>query len=67
VIHAFAAVCGHPIQYTITDRRSGDAAITVADPSEAERQLGWQTRRTLHDICRDGWLWQSTNPTGYSA
>jgi UDP-glucose 4-epimerase len=65
VIHAFAAVCGHPIQYTITDRRSGDAAITVADPSEAERQLGWQTRRTLHDICRDGWLWQSTNPTGY--
>ena len=67
VIHAFAAVCGHPIQYTITDRRSGDAAITVADPSEAQRQLGWQTRRTLHDICRDGWLWQSTNPTGYSA
>ena len=67
VIHAFAAACGHPIPYVITDRRSGDAAITVADPSEAQRQLGWQTRRTLHDICRDGWLWQSTNPTGYSA
>jgi len=67
VINAFATACGHPIPYVITSRRSGDAAITVADPSEAERRLGWQTRRTLHDICRDGWHWQSTNPTGYAA
>ena len=67
VIKAFAAACGHPIPYVVTGRRSGDAAITVADPSEAQRQLGWRTRLTLHDICRDGWLWQSTNPAGYSA
>ena len=67
VIRAFEAACGHPIPYGITGRRSGDAAITVADPSEAERQLGWRTRRTLHDICRDGWHWQSRNPRGYSA
>jgi UDP-glucose 4-epimerase len=67
VVKAFEAACGHPIPYGITGRRSGDAAITVADPSEAQQQLGWQTRRTLHDICRDGWHWQSSNPTGYSA
>ena len=67
VIKAFEAACGHRIPYVITSRRSGDAAITVADPSEAQRQLGWQTRRTLKDICRDGWHWQSRNPRGYSA
>jgi UDP-glucose 4-epimerase len=67
VIKAFEAACGHRIPYVITSRRSGDAASTVADPSEAQRQLGWQTRRTLEEICRDGWHWQSRNPRGYSA
>ncbi|MBM5820022.1 MAG: UDP-glucose 4-epimerase GalE [Cyanobacteria bacterium K_DeepCast_150m_m2_101] len=67
VIHAFETACGRPIPYVITNRRSGDAAITVADPSEAQRTLGWQTQRSLHDICRDGWRWQSSNPRGYAA
>lgn len=65
VIEAFAAACGHPIPYVMASRREGDAAITVADPAEAQRQLGWQTRRSLKDICCDGWLWQSSNPNGY--
>jgi UDP-glucose 4-epimerase len=65
VIDAFATACGQPIPYAITDRRSGDAAITVADPTEAKRQLGWQTWLNLNDICRDGWRWQSANPEGY--
>ncbi|MBM5801219.1 MAG: UDP-glucose 4-epimerase GalE, partial [Cyanobacteria bacterium K_DeepCast_35m_m2_023] len=47
------------------NRRSGDAAITVADPSEAQRTLGWQTHRGLNEICRDGWRWRSSNPRGY--
>jgi len=67
VIHAFETACGRPIPYGITNRRSGDAAITVADPSEAQRTLGWQTQRSLDDICRDGWRWQSSNPRGYAA
>ena len=65
VLHAFEAVCGKPIPYAITERRDGDAAITVANPSEANRRLGWCTRRSLHDICRDGWTWQQANPNGY--
>lgn len=65
VIEAFEAVCGCDIPYVITSRRSGDAAITVADPALAKQELGWQARRNLKDICRDGWLWQSNNPSGY--
>jgi UDP-glucose 4-epimerase len=45
----------------------GDAAITVADPSLATKRLGWRTSRTLADMCRDGWVWQSANPGGYGA
>jgi UDP-glucose 4-epimerase len=67
VIEAFGRACCQAIPHGITDRRSGDAAITVADPSEAKRQLGWQTRRTLDDICQDGWRWQQANPNGYGS
>jgi UDP-glucose 4-epimerase len=67
VIEAFGLACGRAIPTVITERRSGDAAITVADPSEAKRQLGWQTRRNLGDICQDGWRWQQANPNGYSS
>ena len=67
VIKAFGHACGQAIPYVITERRSGDAAITVADPTEAKRKLGWQTRRNLDDICQNGWRWQHSNPGGYGA
>lgn len=66
VIASFSRTSGTIIPYVIRERRSGDACITVADPSEAKRRLGWQTRRNLDDICRDGWRWQSRNPQGYA-
>ena len=66
VIHSFAEASARPIPHTIVGRRPGDAAITVADPSEALKRLGWQTQRTLNDICQDGWAWQSANPQGYA-
>ena len=66
VVHAFEIASGHKVPYELMARRNGDAAITVADPSLAFERLGWKTRRTLTDICRDGWAWQSANPAGYS-
>jgi len=65
VIKAFETACGHRIPYEVTSRRSGDADNTVADPRHAKSLLGWQTRRTLQEMCRDGWAWQSANPDGY--
>ena len=44
---------------------TGALAITVADPSRAADLLQWRTKRTLSDICRDGWAWQQANPEGY--
>jgi UDP-glucose 4-epimerase len=67
VIQAFAEASNRPIPHAIVSRRPGDAAITVADPTEALKRLGWQTQRSLQDICRDGWTWQSANPQGYAS
>ena len=64
---AFEAASGKPVPYTIVDRRPGDAASTVADPKRAAELLGWRTRRSISDICRDGWAWQSANPSGYAS
>ena len=65
VVKAFEAASGCSIPYTIVARRTGDAAITVADPSLAAERLGWRTKLSLAGMCRDGWAWQSSNPNGY--
>lgn len=67
VVKAFEEASGCSIPYETVGRRSGDAAITVADPRLAEKTLGWKTRRGLDEICRDGWAWQKRNPQGYQA
>ena len=67
VIHSFEAASGQRIPYAVVERRPGDVAITLADPERAAAVLGWRTRRSLADICRDGWAWQQANPQGYRA
>jgi UDP-glucose 4-epimerase len=65
MITAFEAACGKPIPYRIVARRPGDVASSFADPSKAQKEMGWTARRFLDDICRDAWRWQSQNPNGY--
>ncbi|QNG28999.1 UDP-glucose 4-epimerase GalE [Synechococcus sp. LTW-R] len=65
VVQAFEKASSRPVAYQLVERRPGDAATTVADPSLANRVLGWRTKRSLAEICRDGWSWQSQNPEGY--
>jgi UDP-glucose 4-epimerase len=65
MVRAFEAVSGGPIRRSEEERRPGDSAISVADPSEAKARMGWRAHRTLADICRDGLAWQAANPDGY--
>ena len=64
-IAAFEKAVGHPIPYKVVDRRPGDVAESYADPSKAEIELGWKAERSIDDMCRDAWHWQSSNPRGY--
>lgn len=65
VLHAYERACGRELPYVIAPRRPGDIAACWADPSLAERELGWKTKLTLDDMCRDSWNWQSKNPYGF--
>ena len=65
VIAAMREATDHPLPYEELDRRAGDVPELWADPSKARTELGWSASRTLAEMCRDGWAWQSTNPQGY--
>lgn len=65
VVEAFEEASGREIPYQITDRRPGDIAECYADPSKAEKELGWEAERDIYEMCRDAWNWQSKNPDGY--
>ena len=49
----------------IAPRRAGDIAECYADPSLAEKEMGFKCKYGLEDMCEDSWRWQSNNPSGY--
>ena len=65
LVKAFERVTGIAIPYEVTPRRPGDIAVCYADSAKAQGLLGWQAQKTLDDMCRDAWRWQSQNPSGY--
>ncbi len=65
VLHAFERACGRELPYVIAPRRPGDIDACWADPSLAEKELGWKAKYTLDDMCRDAWNWQQKNPYGF--
>ena len=64
-VRAFERASGRVIPIERVARRAGDVAESYADPSLAERTLGWKAVHGLDDMCRDAWRWQSMNPHGY--
>lgn len=65
VISAFEQACGQAVRYAFGPRRAGDIAANWAEPSKAERELGWKAERSLASMMVDTWRWQSMNPQGY--
>ncbi|MDD2190756.1 MAG: UDP-glucose 4-epimerase GalE [Eubacteriales bacterium] len=60
IIKTFSKINGIEIPYVIAPRREGDVDMCFADPSKAERELGWKATRNLEDMCRDSWNFQKT-------
>jgi UDP-glucose 4-epimerase len=67
VAHAFEQASGREIAIQFAPRRPGDVASCYADPAMARELLGWQTTRTLADMCADSWRWQRLNPDGMAS
>lgn len=66
LVRAFEAASGCSVPYRIVERRPGDVAQCWADPSRAERELGWRANYDLARMCADAWRWQQQNPEGYA-
>lgn len=66
LVQAFEKVNGVPVPYKVVDRRPGDVATCYANADKALEELNWKTEKTIEDMCRDTWNWQSKNPNGYN-
>lgn len=65
VVKAYEEASGKKINYQIKPRRPGDIAQCYADPTKAEKELGWKAQYGIKEMCADSWKWQSMNPDGY--
>lgn len=58
MVRAFELASGRPVPWQFAPRRPGDVASCYADPTLAERLLGWRATHTLPEMCADAWRWQ---------
>ena len=58
IVKTFERVNGVRVPYVIAARRPGDLASVYSDPSKAKALLGWETEKSLEDMCRDAWNYQ---------
>jgi UDP-glucose 4-epimerase len=58
-IAAFEKASGVRLNFTITCRRAGDIEKIWADPSLANRELGWKTEITIEEAMETAWRWEN--------
>lgn len=65
IIDAVARVSGSDFPTIETDRRPGDPAVLIADPTRAHDILGWRaTHSDIDEIVRDAWAYaQKIDPS----
>ncbi len=60
MVNTFIKVNGVDVPYKFGPRREGDLPEFYADPSKAEKELGWKAEKTLEDMCKDSWNYQKS-------
>jgi UDP-glucose 4-epimerase len=58
LINAFEKATGVKLNYQIVGRRAGDIEKVWADPSYANKELGWKAETSVEDTLRSAWNWQ---------
>jgi UDP-glucose 4-epimerase len=58
-IKSFERVSGKTLKYKIVGRRAGDIEKIWADPSYANKELGWKTVSTLDEAMKTAWDWEN--------
>ncbi len=58
LLDRFQKVNGVKLNYRIAPRRAGDIVAIWADPTLANRELGWTAQRTLDETLASAWAWE---------
>ncbi len=58
IIHTFEEVTGVKVNYVVTGRRPGDIEKIWADPTYANKELGWKAESTLGEALLSAWKWE---------
>ena len=61
IVKAFEDATGVEIDYKIVERRPGDIATCYADPSKAKKELNWEAKKGIEEMCKDSWRFTSNN------
>ncbi len=57
-IAAFERATGIRLKYSVTGRRAGDIEKIWADPTLANRELGWKTELSIEEAMESAWRWE---------
>ncbi len=58
LVNTFEKVNNVKVPYDFVSRRPGDVACVVANNSKATSTLDWYPKRSISEMCRDGWEWE---------
>jgi UDP-glucose 4-epimerase len=58
IIQSFERVSGMKLNYQIVERRPGDIEKIWADPSFANKELGWKAEKSLDEMMLSAWNWE---------
>lgn len=58
LVKTFEKVNKIKVSYVITERRDGDIGTCYADPSLAEKLLGWKAEKNLEDMLKDAYIFE---------
>lgn len=64
IVKAYEKACGRPVKYEIVDRRPGDIPECFANPEKSKRELGWEAKRGIEEMCASSWNFTINNPDG---
>ena len=65
LIKIFERVNDVKVPYLFTKRRPGDVSSVIANNSLLKSKFKLIPKRTIEDMCKDGWKWKRLNPRGY--
>ncbi|MCL2559815.1 MAG: UDP-glucose 4-epimerase GalE [Turicibacter sp.] len=62
LVKSFEKANGIAIKYQLTNRRPGDIATCYANPDLAKKELDWEAKHGIDDMCEDAWRWEKNAP-----